>query len=100
LSLRQRGAIAAFESAASLEPDNAAHWLALGQVQMGREDAVAALRVFNVVLSLHSDEIVALIESLDASQTVGNERASNSKNSEITSWNRLKGVERRHRFSG
>jgi Flp pilus assembly protein TadD len=30
-----QAAILAFESAASLEPDNAANWLALGQVQMG-----------------------------------------------------------------
>ena len=33
-------AIMAFESATSLEPSNPSHWLALGKVQMEREDVV------------------------------------------------------------
>lgn len=41
-----QGAIWAFESAASIEPDNAAYWLALGRVQMGREDAIASSACF------------------------------------------------------
>ena len=57
-----QGAIAAaFESVASLEPDNASHWLALGRVQMGREDALAALRVFDTVLSLKPAVALSLL---------------------------------------
>ncbi|MCC3441349.1 MAG: tetratricopeptide repeat protein [Microcoleus sp. PH2017_29_MFU_D_A] len=66
--------ILAFESAASLEPHNAAHWLALAQVQVGRGDAVAALRAFDAVLSLHPEDIVASIGSYDALVAVGNVR--------------------------
>jgi predicted TPR repeat methyltransferase len=56
-------AIAAFELAASLERDNVAHWLALGRVQMGREDAITAWRAFDAVLSLKPDDIVTAILS-------------------------------------
>ncbi|MDJ0620638.1 MAG: tetratricopeptide repeat protein [Calothrix sp. MO_192.B10] len=70
-----QGAILAFESAASQEPSNPSHWLALGQVQMAREDAVAALQAFDAVLSLQPDDLVALLTSYDALLAVGNLRA-------------------------
>lgn len=69
-----QGAILAFESAVSLEPSNASHWLALGQVQMEREDAVAALKAFDAVLSLKADDLVALLASYDALLLMGNYR--------------------------
>ncbi|MFB2881685.1 tetratricopeptide repeat protein [Floridanema aerugineum] len=65
-------AILAFETAANLEPNNAAHWLALGQLQIGRENPLAALRAFDEILSLNPNDIVALIHSYDALMAVGN----------------------------
>ncbi len=65
-------AIIAFETATHLEPDNTAYWLALGQLQMGRENAVGALRAFDVILSINPDDIVALIHSYDALIALGN----------------------------
>ncbi|HAZ48713.1 MAG TPA: hypothetical protein DDW76_27460 [Cyanobacteria bacterium UBA11369] len=76
-------AIAAFESAASNEPHNSSHWLALGQVQMGREDGVAALRAFDAVLSLNPDDIVASINSYDALMAVGNFRQAQQRLSKV-----------------
>lgn len=64
-------AIAAFDAAANLEPDKIVHWLALAQVQMGRENPIGALRALNRVLSLKPDDIVALIHSYDALIAVG-----------------------------
>ncbi len=78
-----QGAILALESAASTEPDNAAHWLALGRVRMGREDAIAALRAFDAVLSLKPDDIVALIDSYDALMAVGNVREAQGRFSKV-----------------
>ena len=60
-----------FESAASLKPDNGAHWHALGQVHLETESPVAALRAFDVVLSINPDDLVALIHSYDARLAVG-----------------------------
>lgn len=65
-------AILAFETAANLEPTNAAHWLALGQLQIGRENSLAALQAFDEILSLNPDDTVALIHSYDALMAVGN----------------------------
>jgi tetratricopeptide (TPR) repeat protein len=65
-------AIIAFETATNLEPDNTAYWLALGQLQMGRENTVGALRAFDVILSINPDDIVALIHSYDALIALGN----------------------------
>ena len=59
-----------FETAASLEPDNAAHWLALGQVCWDAENAVAALQAFDAVLKLKPDDVVALVHSYDALMAV------------------------------
>ncbi|MGF1989430.1 MAG: tetratricopeptide repeat protein [Nostoc sp. ZfuVER08] len=78
-----QGAIAAFESAATFEPDNVAHWLALGQIHMGREDAIAALRAFDAVLSLDSDDIIALINSYDALMALGNVREAGRRLSKV-----------------
>ena len=64
-------AIIAFDSAADLEPDKIVHWLALGQVQKGRENPIGALRAFSRVLSLNSNDIVALIYSYDALMAMG-----------------------------
>ena len=65
-------AITALETAANLQPDNAANWLVLGQLQMGRENPVGALSAFDMILSLNPDDIVALIHSYDALMAVGN----------------------------
>lgn len=65
-------AIIAFETAANLEPDNTATWLALGQLQMGRESPVGALQAFNRILSINPDDIVALIHSYDGLLQLGN----------------------------
>ncbi|MGK7876735.1 MAG: tetratricopeptide repeat protein [Xenococcaceae cyanobacterium] len=60
-----------FESAATLEPDNAAHWHALAQFHLSIEAPVAALQAFDAVLALNSDDIVALSQSYDALIGVG-----------------------------
>ncbi|WP_377481995.1 MAG: tetratricopeptide repeat protein (plasmid) [Microcoleus anatoxicus] len=65
-------ATAAFENAANLQPNNAAYWLVLGQLQVERENPVGALRAFDAILSLNSDDIAALIHSYDALRAVGN----------------------------
>jgi tetratricopeptide (TPR) repeat protein len=65
-------AILSLDRAASLEPDNSSHWLVLGQLQMGRENPVEALRAFNAILSINPDDIVALIHSYDALIALGN----------------------------
>ncbi|MEH2191519.1 MAG: tetratricopeptide repeat protein [Nostoc sp.] len=64
-------AISAFDAAADLEPDKVVHWLALGQVQKGREDPIGALEAFSQVLSLNPDDIVALLHSYDALMAMG-----------------------------
>ena len=74
-----QGAIAAFEAAAVYEPDNAAHWLALGQLHMQTEDTVAALQAFNAVLSLNPDDMVALIDSYDLLLATGNMQAAQQR---------------------
>ncbi len=65
-------AIIALETATNLQPDNAAYWLVLGQLQMGRENPIGALSAFDMILSLNPDDIVALIHSYDALIAVGN----------------------------
>lgn len=63
-----------FESAASLEPDNPAHWHALGQVYLEAESPPAALRAFEVALSLNPDDVVALSQSYEPLLAAGNFR--------------------------
>ncbi|WYM02855.2 MAG: tetratricopeptide repeat protein [Gloeotrichia echinulata CP02] len=65
-------AITAFDLAAASEPDKIVHWLALGQVQMDKENPVGALRAFDQVLSINPNDIVALIHSYDALMAMGN----------------------------
>ena len=67
-----QGAIIAFESATSLEPNNPSHWLALGEVHMEREDVVAAKYAFDAILSLKPDDLVALLANYDALLEMGN----------------------------
>ena len=71
---KTEAAIMAFESATSLEPTNPSHWLALGKVQMEREDVVAAKCAFDAILSLKPDDLVALLASYDALLAMGNLR--------------------------
>ena len=59
-------ALDAFERAALKEPDNCAHWLLLGQTQLGLEQPAAAKRSFDVILSLKPNDITALIYGYDA----------------------------------
>ncbi|MCW5316771.1 tetratricopeptide repeat protein [Nostoc sp. KVJ3] len=68
-------AIADFDAAADSEPDKIVHWLALGQVQKGRENPIGALRAFSQVLLLNPDDIVALIQSYDALMAMGDFQA-------------------------
>jgi tetratricopeptide (TPR) repeat protein len=65
-------AVRMFESAASTEPNNPAHWYALAQVHLDMESPVTALRAFDAVLSINSDDIVALSQSYDPLLAVGN----------------------------
>ncbi|NEN89191.1 MAG: tetratricopeptide repeat protein [Okeania sp. SIO3H1] len=64
-------AVKMFEKAASSEPENPSHWLALGRVQMELDNADTALRAFEQILLLQPDDIVALIHSYDALLVVG-----------------------------
>ncbi|MBR8828466.1 MAG: sigma-70 family RNA polymerase sigma factor [Gomphosphaeria aponina SAG 52.96 = DSM 107014] len=65
-------AIKAFDLATSLEPENSAHWLALGQVQIQMKNEMAALKAFEEILLLHPDDLIALINSYDALLILGN----------------------------
>lgn len=69
--LRTGLAIAEFKSATSLEPDNAAHWLALALTHLSEEAPIAALLAFERVLELNQYEIVALTHSYDTLIAVG-----------------------------
>lgn len=60
-----------FESAASLEPENPSHWLSLGRVQMARNDAAAALEVYERILARYPDDIVAAGDRFDALMALG-----------------------------
>jgi len=64
-------AIEAFTAAASLEPDNKVHWLAAGQVHSETENALAALEIYEKILSDQPDNLVALISSYDELIAVG-----------------------------
>ncbi len=64
-------AVKAFETAASSQPENPSHWLALGRVEMELDHPHAALNAFEQILLLQSDDIVALIHSYDALLIVG-----------------------------
>ncbi len=66
-----QAAVKTLESAASLEPDNVAHWLALGQAYLEIESPVSALRAFDTILKLNPDDIVALSHSYNALMAVG-----------------------------
>jgi Flp pilus assembly protein TadD len=68
---RPQEAVKLFESAASTEPDNPAHWHALGQVYQETESPVAALRAFDAALSLNPNDVVALSQSYQPLLTVG-----------------------------
>lgn len=65
-----QAAVKAFESAASLEPDNVAHWLALGQAYLEIESPVS-VQAFDTILKLNPDDIVALSYSYEALMAVG-----------------------------
>ncbi|NEO98854.1 MAG: tetratricopeptide repeat protein [Symploca sp. SIO2E9] len=61
-----------FSLAASIEPDNTAHWLALGQVYLDTESPLEALDVFNRALEVHPDDFLLLRNSYQALMAVGN----------------------------
>lgn len=65
-------AVGFFESAASLEPENPSHWLALGRVQMARNDAAAALEAYEGILARYPNDIVAAGDRFDALMALGN----------------------------
>ena len=66
-----RSAAIAFESAAALEPDNPAHWLAVGQTQLRIENPAAALKAFDAILAINPEDTIALIYSYDALFALG-----------------------------
>ena len=56
-------AVKRFESAASIEPRNLAHWHMIGQVYQKMESPVAALQAFDTALSLNPNDVVAASQS-------------------------------------
>ena len=74
-----RFAAIAFESAAALEADNPAHWLALGQTQLRIGNPAAALRAFDAILGLNPEETTALIYSYDALFTLSRFREAHER---------------------
>ncbi|MDJ0555009.1 MAG: tetratricopeptide repeat protein [Microcoleaceae cyanobacterium MO_207.B10] len=64
-------AATAFAEAASLEPDNPAHWHGLGLTQLSLEAPVAALQAFDAVLKINPNDIVALTHSYHALMAIG-----------------------------
>lgn len=69
---RPHHAVKLFQLAASTEPDNPAHWYALGQMHLETESPTAALQAFNAILSLNPDDFVALSQSYEPLFAVGN----------------------------
>ncbi|NET05635.1 MAG: tetratricopeptide repeat protein [Merismopedia sp. SIO2A8] len=61
-----------FSLAASTQPDNKAHWLALGQVYLDTESPLEALNAFNQALEVHPDDFLLLRNSYQALMAVGN----------------------------
>ena len=64
-------AIKAFEVAASLEPDNSVHWLAAGQIHSETENVLAALKIYDKILSDQPENLVALMKSYESLIAVG-----------------------------
>ncbi|WP_013320771.1 tetratricopeptide repeat protein [Gloeothece verrucosa] len=76
-------AILAFNLAASLEPEQVVHWLALAQVHQERENPLGTLRAFEQVLSINPDDMIALINSYDALLAVGDMQAARVRLSQL-----------------
>lgn len=64
-------AIQEFKSAIAYEPENPAHWLILGRVNLELKNAIAALDAFEQILILEPDDLIALISSYDALLILG-----------------------------
>ena len=64
-------AITAFNLAASLEPDQVFHRLALSQVYQNVENPLGMLRSLEPVLAINPDDVLSLIYSYDALMAVG-----------------------------
>jgi tetratricopeptide (TPR) repeat protein len=64
-------AITAFNLAASLEPDQVFHRLALSQVYQNVENPLGMLRSLEPVLAINPDDVLSLIYSYDALMVVG-----------------------------
>ncbi|NEP11429.1 MAG: tetratricopeptide repeat protein [Symploca sp. SIO1A3] len=60
---RHQIAVKKLESASSLEPKNATHWHALGQVHLEKESPLGALGAFDKVLAINPNDAVALRSS-------------------------------------
>ncbi len=67
-----KGASAALKSATSLEPQNLAHWLALGQLHIEAEHPTDALSTFESILSLDPNNLMGLVYSHDLFLALGN----------------------------
>ena len=65
-------AAVSFEQATLLEPENTAHWLALGFIYLEKEAPIAALQAFDTVLQLNPNDVVANSHSYDALMMLGN----------------------------
>ncbi|QSV71889.1 MAG: tetratricopeptide repeat protein [Aphanizomenon flos-aquae KM1D3_PB] len=64
-------ALTAFNLAASLEPDQVFHRLALSQVYQNVENPLGILRSLEPVLAINPDDVMSLIYSYDALMVVG-----------------------------
>jgi tetratricopeptide (TPR) repeat protein len=76
-------AIIAFNLATRLEPDKIVHGLALAQVHQQIENHLGVLSALEQVLSIHPDDVVALIYSHDASHAVGDMTAARGQLSKV-----------------
>lgn len=68
---RPQKALKLFESAASIEPHNQAHWHAIGQVYQKTESPLAALPAFDAALSLNQNDVIALSQSYQPLLAIG-----------------------------
>jgi predicted Zn-dependent protease len=72
-------AMQAFDRAAACEPQNAAHWHALGSMHRHTADSEAALRAWDRALQEDPDDSVALMHSVDALCALGRQAEAESR---------------------
>ncbi|NEP11289.1 MAG: tetratricopeptide repeat protein [Symploca sp. SIO2C1] len=65
-------ALNSIQSAATLNPDNSAHWFSLGQTYLLIEAPIEALQAFEQILKVNPEDVVALNYNHDALLAIGN----------------------------